>query len=137
MRRTTQPLRRSAHKLLEYSCVGFMALVATVCVIGQAEPQYTANKSDDVLRSTGRVNPSSLGMEIQIPLGSYGGRGMSVPISLSYSSKVWRMLNMGLSPKAGVNQEGCDSYNMPLYADRTASGWNSSVELPYVEYSGR
>ena len=36
--------------------------------------QYTNNKADQILRSSGRVNPSTLGMEIGIPLASYPGQ---------------------------------------------------------------
>lgn len=54
---------------------------------------HTENKADQALRGSGRVNSSTLGMEISIPLASFPGRGINVPISLSYSSKVWGLAN--------------------------------------------
>ena len=46
-------------------------------------------------RSNPRVNPSTLGIEMSIPLAAYPGRGPGTSISLSYSSKLWRMEHMG------------------------------------------
>lgn len=59
------------------------------------------NTADQTLHSTGRVNPSTLAMEMQIPLGSYPGRGLSLPINLSYSSKLWRMKYIRMTPVYG------------------------------------
>jgi hypothetical protein len=54
--------------------------------------QYTQGTPDQALRSATRVDPSTLGMSVEVPLGSYPGRGgASLPISLSYSSKQWRL----------------------------------------------
>src|SRR4051812_42284881 len=54
--------------------------------------QYTQNTVDSSLRGEGRVDPSTQGMSIQIPLRAYPGRaGASLPITLHYSSKVWRL----------------------------------------------
>jgi len=60
-------------------------------VFGQETTQKTNNTSDQTLRSSGRVNPSTLGMEYGLPLGSYPGRGISLPLGLNYSSKLWRL----------------------------------------------
>jgi RHS repeat-associated protein len=97
--------------------------------------QNTDNKADQVLRSTGRVNPSSLGMEMSIPLGNYPGRGMSVPISLSYSSKLWRIEYTSSTPK--VNNPTCWQIHQAKYGENSNSGWTTSIGIPYVEYSGR
>jgi RHS repeat-associated protein len=104
-------------------------------VFGQGA-QYTENKADQTLRSSGRVNPSSLGMEIDIPLGSYPGRGINVPISLSYSSKLWRMEYVGNTP-GGIITGGCRSLNNAIYGENSASGWTTSMTVPYVEYVGK
>ncbi len=101
-------------------------------VVGQ---QHTENKADQVLRGSGRVNASSLGMEIDIPLGSYPGRGINIPVNLSYSSKVWRMEYVTQMP--GVNNpENCRSINNPMYAENSAAGWTTSMAVPYIEYTG-
>jgi RHS repeat-associated protein len=105
-----------------------------VCVFGQS-PQHTENKVDQTLQSSGRVNPSTLGMEIDIPLGSYGGRGINVPVSLKYSSKLWRMEFMYLET-AGIIDGGCRAVHTAKYSENSASGWTSSLAVPYIEYLG-
>jgi hypothetical protein len=37
----------------------------------------------------GTVNLSNGALNIRLPLGSVGGRGFSLPLTLNYSSKVW------------------------------------------------
>lgn len=110
-----------------------LMLIIGICVFGQ---QHTENKADQTLRGSGRVNPSTLGMEIDIPLGSYPGRGINVPISLSYSSKVWRMEYTSSMP-GGVVTGGCRALNAARFAETTASGWTTSLSVPYIEYVGK
>jgi len=92
--------------------------------------------ADQTLRGSGRVNPSTLGMEIQIPLGSYPGRGINVPISISYSSKVWQMKWLG-SIDGGIVSGGCRSLSRAEYSETSASGWTTSLAVPYIEYTGK
>jgi len=101
-------------------------------VFGQ---QHTENKTDQVLRGSGRVNASTLGMEMEIPLGAYSGRGINVPISLSYSSKLWRMDYVTNQPQVN-NPDNCISINQPRYGENSASGWTTSLATPYIEYTG-
>ena len=96
----------------------------------------SSNTSDQTLRSSGRVNPSTLGMEIDIPLGSYPGRGINVPVSLSYSSKLWRM-EFIRSIDGGIVSGGCRSLSQAKYSEDAASGWTTSLATPYIEYTGK
>ena len=106
-------------------------------VIFAQSAQHTENNADQSLRSSGRVNPSSLGMEMSIPIGAYPGRGISIPVSISYSSKVWRMEYNGMEMIGGTaNNQGCFSKNIPTYSENSASGWTSSMGIAYVEYTG-
>ncbi len=107
-------------------------LAAVAFVFGQ----QSNNDADKTLRGSGRVNPSTLAMEFDLPLGNYPGRGINVPISLSYSSKLWRMDYTGDTP-GGVITGGCRSLNHPEYAENSASGWTTSLAVPYVEYTGK
>jgi RHS repeat-associated protein len=103
-------------------------------VFGQ---QHTENKADQTLRGSGRVNPSTLGMEFDLPLGSYSGRGISVPIGLSYSSKVWRMDSIGsFRVPAQGGQPRCVNVNEARFGENSASGWTTSMQEAYVEYTG-
>ncbi|MBK7705110.1 MAG: RHS repeat protein [Acidobacteria bacterium] len=97
--------------------------------------QHTENKSDLTLRGSARVNPSTLGMEFEIPLGSYPGRGIDVPVSVSYSSKIWR-LDYNASQPAVNNPDTCIAINRARFAENSASGWTTSMAVPYIEYVG-
>jgi RHS repeat-associated protein len=114
------------------ACLLFV--LTSMAVFGQ-NPQSTENKADQTLRSTGRVNPSTLGMEFDLQLGSYPGRGINVPISMSYSSKLWRFDLAGNYPDTN-EPSGCSTYYNAKYAENTASGWTSSLAIPYIEYVG-
>ncbi len=92
--------------------------------------------ADRTLRGSGRVNASTLGMEFDLPLGAYPGRGINVPISLSYSSKQWRMVYIGDSPVPGGNGVPCFKHYSPRFAEESASGWTTSMAVPYIEYTG-
>ncbi len=104
--------------------------------VANAQPaQSTENSKDQALRGSGRINSSTLAMEFSLPLGNYPGRGINVPISLSYSSKVWRA--KFINRQSRVNNPGdCISMNVPRFADNSAAGWTSSLAAPYVEYVG-
>ncbi len=103
-------------------------------VFGQNN-QHTENKADQALRGSGRVNASSLGLEIDVPLGSYPGRGINVPIGLSYSSKLWRLEFNNLQPKPNLPDQ-CITVSRAKFAENSASGWTTSMEVPYIEYTG-
>jgi RHS repeat-associated protein len=101
-------------------------------IFGIGFGQQSTNNADQSLRGSGRVNPSTLAMEFELPLGSYPGRGINIPISLSYSSKLWRMKYLG-STDGGLNGT-CRSLSQARYAENSASGWTTSLATPYIEY---
>ncbi|MEZ5306288.1 MAG: RHS repeat-associated core domain-containing protein [Pyrinomonadaceae bacterium] len=96
---------------------------------------HNENSRDSVLRGTGRVNETTLGMEISINLGSYPGRGIEVPVTIQYSSKVWRIDYVN-SQSAVNNPNSCIKLNSPKFSEHSASGWTSSLDIPYIEYVG-
>lgn len=109
-----------------------ISLLLTLSVFGQD----TKNGADQTLRGSGRVNASTLGMEFSLPLGNYSGKGINVPISLSYSSKLWRMEHNGNNPIPGSSWSDCYPFYYAKYAEDSASGWTSSLAVPYIEYTG-
>ena len=109
-------------------------LLAAASIFGQNNGDETS--ADKTLRGSGRVNASSLGMEFDLPLGSYPGRGINVPISLSYSSKLWRTEYTGHTPIPGGNYSQCYAINDLKFAESTASGWTTSMAVPFIEYVG-
>ena len=100
------------------------------------EKDHTENTPNTALRSYARVDPSTLGMSLQIPLGNYPGRaGHDLPVVLSYSSKVW-----------GVNYEdtrynestGARLYDLldSAFGQHSVAGWVSTFGIPRLKWPG-
>ncbi|MEQ1763638.1 MAG: RHS repeat-associated core domain-containing protein [Pyrinomonadaceae bacterium] len=71
-----------------------------------------------------------------MPLFSYPGRnGNALPVGISYSSKLWRMRNGTTywydTPIGGYRQYVTQLW--PLFAERSAGGWTSSLAFPSIE----
>jgi RHS repeat-associated protein len=113
--------------------IGSILFVIGIVVIGFGQ-QTTKNTADQTLRSEGRVNPSTLGMEFDLPLGSYPGRGFNLPLGLSYSSKVWRFEDRSSDP--GGNGNPVRNWVFGGYSEDAAAGWTSSLAQPYIEFGG-
>jgi hypothetical protein len=97
--------------------------------------QYDDKAHDLGSRSAARVDPITRGLSFEIPLGSYPGRGMNVPVTLSYTSKVWNVefegYNSGNLPPANPGQP--TSLVVPRYAKHSVAGWTSGIGMPVVE----
>lgn len=114
--------------------IGTIVLIfGTLASVFGQNGQYTKNSADQTLRSNGRVNPSSLGMEMDVPLGAYPGRGINLPLGLSYSSKLWRFQQNRTDYLNNGNQ---NHYVFIRYSEDSASGWSSSLSQAYIEYTG-
>jgi len=90
-------------------------------------------------RSNLTVNPATRAVEFQIPLGNYRGRaGHAVPVSLSWSSKLWDMAFQAYDPgHYGPNGVPLgDGYTMAVarYAEHSVSGWTSTVGFPVIDF---
>lgn len=84
-------------------------------------------------------------MEFSLPLGAYPGRGLSVPLGISYSSKAWQLAytksypsNTGFNGQSIPTPEDwfCRAYYATIFGDKTASRWTTSVSTPAIEYNG-
>lgn len=67
-------------------------IVAVLCIVGMAGVcfgQQDNNDADKTLRGSGRVNPSTLAMEFDLPLGNYPGRGINVPTSGNRGDRIY------------------------------------------------
>lgn len=117
-------------------------IIASILIILAVFASITAqNKGNETaadltLRGSGRVNASTLGMEFNLPLGSYPGRGVNVPISLNYSSKLWRAEYVHHTPIPGGGYGGCRAVMKLEFSENSASGWTTSLATPYIEYTG-
>ncbi|MDQ5844385.1 MAG: hypothetical protein M3539_03735, partial [Acidobacteriota bacterium] len=93
--------------------------------------QHTENRADQALRSDRRVDPSTLGMSLSIPLGGYPGRaGTDLPITLNYSSKVWRLNHVQSWEATG----GLKTQTEALFAEHSTAGWTSSLGVPRIDW---
>jgi hypothetical protein len=113
--------------------IAFMIIFFCLC-FGGIVPAYgqnikdTNNTVDELSRSNFSVDPSTLGLNFEFAFGTYPGRGLSQPMSIRYSSKVWRHefvdLTNHLTPKTRVQ---------PIFAKNTKAGWTSSLDIPWSE----
>jgi RHS repeat-associated protein len=104
---------------------------------GTSEPQKaeTGDKADQNLKSIARVNPSTLAMEMTLPLMTYPGRnGNSLPVGFSYSSKIWQIkssVTWFYLTGGGTKKYLTDVFGK--YADRTSAGWTSMMAPPRLD----
>ena len=114
-------------------------MVLAWCTLGSSllfaqNIQYTENKPDLALRSETRVDPSTLGMSISIPLASYPGRaGMGLPVALTYSSKVLRLDYRNTDSPPITNKVVWTGVE---FAEHSTAGWTSTLGSPRVEFTG-
>lgn len=89
------------------------------------------------MRSTLTVNPSTRGVEFQIPLGNYRGRaGLDVPVVLSYSSKVWGVEFQGYNTGAPPpHQPTPFTIVTANYAKHSVAGWTTTVGSPIYDFT--
>ena len=86
------------------------------------------------MRGDLQVDPSTLSLSFSVTLGNYPGRGMNLPIVLSYNSKVWRMKHRESITGGGIGS----IYNntIPKFAENTTAGWTNNLGVPWVEITG-
>lgn len=112
------------------ACV--LLLLGAGIVLGQAS-NYSQTTVDRTKRSAARVDPVTLGLNIDVPLGAYPGRaGTSMPVSMSYSPKLWTTKEI----------PGNDFTRMPdqiaaVYGNGSMQGWTSSMKVPQVVFTGK
>jgi hypothetical protein len=104
----------------------FFSLVNTGAVYAQ-NIEYTKGNTDSALRSNLTVDPSTLGMSIQVPLASYPGRGGALPVTLRYASKQWRLSFLDTFQTTITKNR-----NEGKWAEDSVAGWTTSLDLPKV-----
>jgi RHS repeat-associated protein len=92
--------------------------------------------STNVRFTQGQVNESAT-MSLSVPIATFPGRGLDLPISLSYSSAVWRIDHMTavrnyiVAPPPYYTKQ---SVTQALYAEHSKAGWKSALDLPRIEW---
>jgi RHS repeat-associated protein len=74
-------------------------------------------------------------MTLQVPLASYPGRGISLPVTLHYSTQgLWRIgfINSTTESVGGVPvvQPNAEA----IYAEHSTAGWKTSLDIPEIEW---
>jgi RHS repeat-associated protein len=118
-----------------------LSLALTILVKGQSNvpATNTRNNKDKTKRSSSpslaQVNPTTLGLELTLPLSEAAGRaGNSLPIALNYSSKVWRMETGDTATVYQGNFSHQVVLNVvPTFDEHSAAGWTNSLQTPYLE----
>jgi hypothetical protein len=70
-------------------------------------------------------------MSLQVPLGSYPGRGVSLPINLNYSSKDSRL---GYLRRIYYVYGGSNTLAEAIYSEYATAGWTTSLDVPVIEW---
>ena len=96
-------------------------------------PQHAAGVSSFGSYSSadlGTVNLSNGSLNFSIPLGTVGGRGFAIPITLNYSSKVWSV-SKDIDYVDGTSLVPYASYGggdfLQNYNSRLSAGWNIAI----------
>ncbi len=97
--------------------------------------QYTTTMNDLNERANVEIDPSSLGLNISISLADFPGRGVSLPVKLRYSSKIWRIKFNGTNINPGDGSISEHTLWAEWYSNSVA-GWTSTLNVPYVEDTG-
>ncbi len=114
-----------------------LAALQTIC-LAQAPngKQYTSTMNDLNERANVEVDPSSLGLNISISLADFPGRGVSLPVTLRYSSKIWQIKHNGTNINPGDGN--ISEYTLSgVWYTGTRAGWTSSLTVPYIEFTGQ
>lgn len=70
-------------------------------------------------------------MNFKVPLGSLPGRGVNIPLSLNYNSKVWRL---GFMQTIYWTANGKNSVAEAIYSEYATAGWTTTLNIPIVEW---
>jgi RHS repeat-associated protein len=124
-----------------------LLVVLTSLQLGQTDTS-SENKSDQSLKGSVRVNPSTLAMEFSLPLGVYHGRsGNSLPVTMTYSSKVWgaKIASSIYTDSSDTNPQNppdprvINDYKTALFAygQKKSAGWSNSLQPPRIVQANR
>src|SRR5262249_40366979 len=102
-----------------FGCVSaIIVLLIATCPASAQHIQFTQGSVGSGLENT-----------IEIPLRSYPGRGIILPVTLKYSSRVWRIGYLST-----VNNGQYQSIGEAIYSEYATAGWTTTLDLPVVEW---
>jgi RHS repeat-associated protein len=118
-----------------------VCLLLTACLfIALTDSVRGQNNSSNVQFTQGNVSDSAV-FSMDVPLMNYKGRGIDLPVSLSYSSSTWSIEHInvvnnynhgytGLPANSYIKQSTAEA----IYSKYSTSGWKSSLDLPKIEW---
>src|ERR1051325_3979755 len=106
----------------------FRACIVTCICLG-AVSNVTGQSEQNAQFTQG--NPGTNTMTFQVPLGSFPGRGVDLPLNLNYSSKVWRI---GFLKSRYWTPNGKNAVAEAIYSEFATSGWTTSLDVRSVEW---
>jgi RHS repeat-associated protein len=99
---------------------------AIACLAGMC----ASVRAQNVQFTQGSVG-SGLDNTIQVSLASYPGRGATnLPVTLSYSSRVWRLGHLATVN----NQSYYQTIAEAIFSEYSTAGWKTSLDLPIIEW---
>ena len=118
----------------------YLMLLASFAQLTPAQMKNTEHKANKNLKGAARINPSTLAMEFSIPLANYPGRaGNAIPVTLSYSSKVWHRKSYSPITRERYTQSDLPPWDIVTtynsiahFGRRSVSGWTSSMQSPAI-----
>ena len=136
MRRNVIPDIFYLIKINSISRLQIIAGIVLLCVFSCLHVANAQSGDQSNVRFTqGQVNDGAA-VSLSVPLSNYPGRGINLPVGLSYSSSVWRIdhivsvKNYSVAPPYYIKQ----SVTQALYAEHSKSGWKSGLDLPQIEW---
>src|SRR5712691_4768761 len=105
----------------------FWLVVALLCLpwLGSSLQAQTAEFTQNTKGSNA--------MTMHVPLANYSGRGVSLPVTLNYSTQgLWRIgfMNTVPNPSLSVSQSVAEA----IYAEHSTAGWTTSLDVPEIEW---
>jgi hypothetical protein len=119
----TSSSARGHHQIHEKLLVRCIVLILVGLLISIEANSQTA----EFTQGTSGTNT----MTFQVPLGTYPGRGLSLPVNLNYSSKVWRL---GYIKRIYYVYGGSNQLAEAIYSEFGTAGWTTSLDVPVIEW---
>ena len=107
-----------------------------LCMLSLLTAAMAQSDGTNVRFTQGEVNEGAT-VSLSVPMATFPGRGMNLPVNLSYSSSVWRIdhkksvKNFIVAPPPYYVKQ---SVTEAIFAERSQAGWRSSLDLPVVEW---
>lgn len=116
-----------AHSPFKKTLLGILAIFLLLAFTNALHAQADQT---NVRFTQGSVNESAQ-MSLGVPIMSYKGRGIDLPVSLNYSANVWNIEHLGtVHPISGITQ----SVTQAIFSKDAVAGWKSSLALPIIEW---